>query len=211
MKALEVLRTRKSVRKFKAQAIPKEDIQELLSLATQAPSGKNAQNWHFVVVSNPETIQAMAKAVEDRADYLGQFAETDKDRKFLKMVKYFTVFRNAPTVVMMFASGYPASGLELLKASGASSAEIHDLLRPAPGIQNVAAAMENFLLAAHAKGYGGCWMTGPNFAAKEMVAAAGIDLPGFDFVCMTPLGIPEESAGISPPRKPLEEVITWID
>jgi nitroreductase len=34
-------------------------------------------------------------------------------------------------------------------------------LRPNPGLQSVAAAIEHMLLAAHALGYGSCWMTGP--------------------------------------------------
>ncbi len=46
--------------------------------------------------------------------------------------------------------------------------EIHTLLKPSPGVQNVAAAMENLLLAAANMGYGGCWMTGPNYASEEI-------------------------------------------
>ena len=79
-----------------------------------------------------------------------------------------------------------------------------------PGIQNVSAAMENMLLAAAALGYGSCWMTGPTFAAKEISACVGFAKEGYQLLAITPLGLPATSSG-SPPRKALEEVVTFID
>ncbi len=46
-----------------------------------------------------DMIEKMAKAVEDRNIKLSEYAESDADRKFSKMIKYHTVFRNAPVVI----------------------------------------------------------------------------------------------------------------
>ncbi len=118
-------------------------------------------------------IEKMAKAVEDRNIKLSEYAESDADRKFSKMIKYHTVFRNAPVVILVFSGPYPATGLNLIKASGADMDEIHAFLKPAPGIQNIGAAMQNLQLAAAHMGYGGCWMTGCNYAAKQIEDIVG--------------------------------------
>lgn len=211
MNTLDFFSKRHSVRKFKDEQVPKEDIEKIIKAATLAPSGKNVQNWHFVVVRNKELIDKMAKAVEDRNLYLSEYAETDQDRKFSKMIKYHTVFRNAPTVILVFAGPYPATGLNLIKASGADMDEIHSFLKPSPGIQNIGAAMQNLLLATADLGYGGCWMTGCNYASKQIEEIVGFEKEGYYLACMTPIGIPEAATHTSPPRNPLEEVMTIIE
>ncbi len=211
MSAIEVIGKRHSVRKFTDAPVPQEDIEKMIKAATLAPSGKNVQNWHFVVIKNQQMIQDMAKAVEARNIELSGFAETDQDRKFSKMIKYHTVFKNAPVVILVYVGPYPASGLELIKASGASMDEIHTFLKPSPGIQNIGAAMQNLQLAAADMGYGGCWMTGCNYAAKQIEEVVGFSKEGYQLACMTPIGVPENTSQMSPPRKPVEEVMTVIE
>ncbi|GEL13312.1 nitroreductase [Lapidilactobacillus concavus DSM 17758] len=51
----EVLLGRQSVRRFDSSVkIPREELQEMISEATSAPSACNLQSWHFVVVETPE-------------------------------------------------------------------------------------------------------------------------------------------------------------
>ncbi|WP_073152350.1 nitroreductase family protein [Paramaledivibacter caminithermalis] len=212
MKKLEFIYKRHSIRKFKNVEIPNEDIRELIKAATYAPSGKNLQNWHFVVIKNKEKIEEIAKIVERKNAELASYtSDEDLKKNFTKYVKYHTVFRNAPVLVLVYAGPYPSTGLEFLKEKGASKEEIHRLLRPSAGIQNIAAAMENLLLAAANMGYGGCWMTGPNYASKEIEEYVGFNKEGFFLAALTPLGVPEESELKSPKRKPVDEVLTIIE
>ncbi len=44
---LNIISTRRSVRKFRKEDIPDLDIQKLIWTATMAPSGGNSQPWHF--------------------------------------------------------------------------------------------------------------------------------------------------------------------
>ncbi len=52
MDALEVIRTRRSIRKYLDRPVPGELIQKLLAAAMQAPSARNQQPWQFVVIDD---------------------------------------------------------------------------------------------------------------------------------------------------------------
>ncbi len=211
MSNLDFIYKRHSVRKFKQEQVPMEDMKEMIKAATYAPSGKNVQNWHFVVVRDKEKIQEMANIIEKKHEKVASYTKDENKReKFMKFLKYFTIFKNAPSVVIVYAGEYTATALDLFKEGGASKEEINSLLKPAPGIQNIGAAMENLLLAAANMGYGGCWMTGPNYAKEELSKFIGFEKEGYTFAAMTPIGIPDGDV-ISPPRKNIEEVMTIID
>ena len=48
--------------------VPKELVEECLSLALQAPSGVNSQPWHFIVVTDEEQRRALAALYKDAWD-----------------------------------------------------------------------------------------------------------------------------------------------
>ena len=56
----EVVRVRRSIRKFSARDVPRRIIEELIGAALQAPSSMNGQPWHFVVVRNLQTKARLA-------------------------------------------------------------------------------------------------------------------------------------------------------
>ncbi len=209
MGKLDFIYQRKSVRAFQATTISEEDLRQILAAATQAPSGKNIQNWHFVVIRSRQKIVEITKIVEDKNAQMAAFLTEEKARSFRGLLPYYTVFREAPVLVLAYGGPYPASDLQ-----GCTEPRVMEAAKTAqmarPGIQNVAAAMENLLLAAAVLGYGGCWMTGPTFAAQEISACVGFAKEGYQLLAMTPLGVPANALG-SPPRKALKEVVTFID
>lgn len=212
MNNLDFIYKRHSVRKFKNEDVPLDHIREIIKAATYAPSGKNLQNWHFVVVKNKEKLDGMALTIEKKAhEMVDSINDEELKTGFLKYLKYATVFKNAPVAILIFAGPYPSTGLEILKAKGASNEEIHQLLRPSPGIQNIGAATQNLMLAAANMGYGTCWMTSANFASKELSEFIGFEKEGYYLAAITPLGVPEESELTSPARKPIDEIMTIIE
>lgn len=71
---LEIMRTRRSVRKYNAQEISNEDTKKILSAALLAPSGHSKYPCEFIVIKNRETLEKMshcrvgvAKMLEDAA------------------------------------------------------------------------------------------------------------------------------------------------
>ena len=51
---LELVKKRRSIRRFKPDPIPDESIDKIIEVARWAPSGFNMQPWEFVVVKKPE-------------------------------------------------------------------------------------------------------------------------------------------------------------
>ena len=54
MDVKEAIEKRHSVRAYSSKEVPVELVNELLEAAKSAPSGNNAQPWHFVVVKSEE-------------------------------------------------------------------------------------------------------------------------------------------------------------
>ncbi len=52
MDAMDAILSRRSTRRYTADAVPEEVIDELLKAAMSAPSASNEQPWHFVVADN---------------------------------------------------------------------------------------------------------------------------------------------------------------
>lgn len=212
MNVLEAIYARKSVRKFKDEVVPKEDILKMLEAATQAPSPKHQQNWNFVVLTNREIINKMADIVTKSHENLGEIAKTEKDKKIhMSVIKYYTCFKNAPVVVMVYGSEYKMIEYKILKENNAPQEVLDMLVSPQSAAQGIGSAVENFLLAATEMGYGTCYMTGPTHAKTQIEELIGFDKPGFELMSMISLGVAEENTHPKPPRKPIEEVVTFID
>lgn len=61
MDAMDAILSRRSVRQYTAQPVPDEVIRELLKAAMSAPSAGNEQPWHFVVIDDRRTLDAIPK------------------------------------------------------------------------------------------------------------------------------------------------------
>lgn len=59
---MEVIRQRRSIRKYKPDAVPEDKINYILEAARLAPSWGNSQCWKFVVVTDPKVKEEVAKA-----------------------------------------------------------------------------------------------------------------------------------------------------
>ena len=62
MDALEAIRKRRSVREYTGNAIPREDLENIVDAARLAPTGWNRQPWDFIVITDKEMIQKLKVA-----------------------------------------------------------------------------------------------------------------------------------------------------
>lgn len=62
MEFFEVLRKRRSVRRFQDKPVPKKLVEKLLEAAFLSPSSFNKRPWHFIVVDDREKLLALSKA-----------------------------------------------------------------------------------------------------------------------------------------------------
>ncbi len=59
MDALEAIRTRRSVRQYTGEKIPRADLETLVDAARLAPTGSNKQPWDFIVVTDEAMINQL--------------------------------------------------------------------------------------------------------------------------------------------------------
>ena len=69
MDAIECLLTRRSCRSFSTKEVEKEKLDTILKCATYAPSGKNMQSWHFIVVSNQEVLNEISNFIRQELQF----------------------------------------------------------------------------------------------------------------------------------------------
>ncbi|MGD8237776.1 MAG: nitroreductase family protein [Armatimonadota bacterium] len=62
MDTIQAITDRRSVRKYKQDAVNDEDLRTILEAGRQAPSGGNRQPWEFVIVTDDELKQKVADA-----------------------------------------------------------------------------------------------------------------------------------------------------
>lgn len=81
MEILEAIRNRRSIRSFKPDPVPRKVLEELLDACRWAPSGRNAQPWHFAVLGGKVLDAAKAKLEEKaKASWDGRaFANVNPD------------------------------------------------------------------------------------------------------------------------------------
>jgi len=62
MEFYEVIKKRKSVRKYKSDPIPQDVLDRILEAGRIAPSAKNIQPWRFIVVKDPAIKKKIGEA-----------------------------------------------------------------------------------------------------------------------------------------------------
>jgi len=199
---LELVRSRRTVRRFRSDAVSRELLGTLLEAAVWAPSAGNRQDWHFTVVTSETTRREMARRVQGRwkaiVDSCRGGALQDEIERY---AKNFDWFGAAPAVVAVSAKRAESFVTHLL---GDSTAEV-----VAGSRASAAMAAQNILLAAHSLGLAGCCLTGPLAAGQELGRLLELDRRK-ELVCLIALGYPAEMPP-PPSRRPMEEVARFVE
>lgn len=184
MDVFEAIRNRRSIRHYKNDPVDEKTVNAVLEAAHWAPSWSNMQCWRFIVVHDPRIKGEISETL----------VKVMVDNEWVENAAASSV-RQAPVLIVLCA--------ELGKAGFRSDG------RPTTDkgeywfMFDVALAMENLVLAAHALGLGTVIVGG--FDAGKV--AKILEVPaGFAVVTMTPLGFPDHKGQISP-RKELSEVL----
>jgi nitroreductase len=78
MDCLDVIYTRRAIRKYTDKKVSDELIEKLLKAGMSGPSAVNEQPWHFIVVKDKKLLEGIPKA--------SQFAQMAKDAAFAIIV-----------------------------------------------------------------------------------------------------------------------------
>ena len=69
---IELLRKRRSIRKFTPENVEPEKIEILKKAVLMSPSGKRLNEWEFIVVQNKNTIKSLSECKEHGAELIAQ-------------------------------------------------------------------------------------------------------------------------------------------
>jgi F420 biosynthesis protein FbiB-like protein len=189
------LESRRSVRRFRPEPVPTDQLRRILAAATWAPSAHNRQPWRFAVLTSPEAKACLAEALaeEFRRDLLADgLSEEEVD---LQLSRSRLRITGAPVAILLCLD--PASG-DTYRDERRKQAEA------LMGVQSVALAGGQLLLAAHAEGLGGVWMCAPLFACEA--AQSALKLPAaWQPQALLLLGYPAQIPAPRP-RRPLDEI-----
>ena len=67
---IDILRTRRSIRKYEKKAIHKESLEVLKEALLRCPSSRGINPWMFVFVDDPELLKLLAQAKEHGSSFL---------------------------------------------------------------------------------------------------------------------------------------------
>lgn len=192
----DAMKGRQSIRRFKKEPVPKEKILAMAAAAAEAPSAGNTRNYRFIVVQDPALLTQMRGIVDEILSRVTGKPPTGK-------ITYHNLFAAAPAAVCVVGTPYESATDRQLRAK---DPERHRVRRwnVNPGLQSVAAAVTQFLLAAHGLGYGSCWMTGPLVAKAELESSLAL-APPEELLAIIALGIPD-TVTPKPAREAPEEI-----
>lgn len=195
MEFFEVIRKRRSIRRFKPDTIPREDILKILDAANWAPSALNLQPWEFMVVyGNKKSM--LGGNYGKIVDHYTKDWEIAPDKAFMprqEFIQFANVYGGAPVIIIVLVEAHEDSKYQ--KAF----------------IESASAAMENMLLAATALGLGGCWMTGPLDDEKYLREVLAIP-DDREIVAVSPLGYPLSIPAARPRLDPeLTRKVIWLE
>jgi len=67
MDVYEAIRSRRSIRAYKSDTVPREALDRILEAARLAPSARNRQEWRFIVVTDKQKIAELAEAANGQS------------------------------------------------------------------------------------------------------------------------------------------------
>jgi coenzyme F420-0:L-glutamate ligase/coenzyme F420-1:gamma-L-glutamate ligase len=182
---------RRSIRQFALQPVEPALVEEIIAAACLAPAPHHSRPWRFVILS-PDARVTLTDAMGERwrQDLERDGVPETRIRRLLDRSRA----RLAAAPVLILA------------------AVVGDARRPWPDqrrqraeelmfVQSLGAAIQNLMLAAHARGLGSYWLSAPLFCPDAVRLA--LDLPSdFEPQALIALGYPKQGLRL-PPRPPL--------
>ncbi|GAC1304968.1 MAG: NAD(P)H nitroreductase [Vulcanimicrobiaceae bacterium] len=175
MDAIEAIRTRRSVGKV-AGDLTDADVRELVDLALCAPNHKATAPWRFTIVRGDARVR-LGRLWADVAA-TGPLPPGVERPAFLE--KEARKATRAPVIVVT------------------STRTDEDPVVAAEDFAATAAATQNVLLGAHARGFGAVWRTGAMAYHAEVKAFLGLD-PRDRIVAFIYIGVPAMGAPATRP------------
>lgn len=220
--------SRMSARAFTPQVVAKTDIEEMLSVASRAPSGTNCQPWRVYVLTgnSRDTLVDKVCAAHDAIR-----AEPALASEYVEEYDYYPQKWVSPYIDRRRENGWGLYGL--LGIGKADKDKMHaqqqrnfrffdapvglmftvDRVMGRGSLVDYGAFMQNIMVAARGRGLHTCPQAAWNGFAKIIMPHIGAG-PEEMLVCGMALGYADEAALVNTfhtPRVPVQDFTTWLD
>lgn len=191
----QLIRSRKSIRKYKKDLPPREVLDRVLEAGMHAPSGKNRQNWRFFVVTGKKRDEYLAYSQKSWLGIKDILQKRLKPSLYEFTERFFYTLGDAPVVIFCYSHNTPDE-------------------RYHTSIGSVYMAAENINLACLVEGLGSCTMGAPLEIREEVDRFLGVtELPEYmagelELLCAITVGYPDHD----PPKaaRQTEGRVTWL-
>jgi nitroreductase len=114
---LELVKERRTIRRFKPGPIPDEYVEKIIEAARWAPSGYNSQPWEFVVLKDKKIIETIMQGMDDYWA-ISRKAETYREPWMRQAMHPWLDpemdFRHAPVYIIIFGDTRTQDGLPMM-------------------------------------------------------------------------------------------------
>jgi nitroreductase len=199
---MEVVRNRMTNREFVADyKVPANHFEMILDAARHSPSGANAQPWHYIIVNDPASREALTQC----------FLDEQQRRAKLKMgfpTPNYRGVRTAPGLIVVccdyrFTRAFP------VLLDGSAEDKFYQQNAERILLQSVAASTMSAHLAAAALGYAVWWITaiGQEDIQAKMRPLLGVPdgISIIDVMCFGPPLKPSYKRW----KKTLKQIMNW--
>ena len=135
---LDLIKTRRSTRKYLDRPVPRELLEQIVEAGRYAPSGGNNQTGHFLVVTDPAVLARLAEMAQEAFAGMEVMENTYRSLAFaIQAAKRggYVFHYHAPTLII-----------------AANKKDYGNTMA------NTACALENMMLMANALDLGSCWI-----------------------------------------------------
>lgn len=186
----EVIKNRRSVRKFKNTPIPEEHLQKILDAARLAPTAGNQQPVKLVVIRDAAKIEELKKeCISNSIDGIKKRknpSEQELEQQQKKVEEYFNGLLAAPVQIVVLTDN---------KSTW-----------PDYNLKDGTLAAGYLILSARALGYGSVFITD---SVSEEITKKVCHIPDqYSRICFIPVGIPEAWPEY-PEKKKLDELVVY--
>ncbi|HEX9597233.1 MAG TPA: nitroreductase family protein [Anaerolineales bacterium] len=189
------LRSRQSARRFRPEKVPAETLQRVLETATWAPNAHNRQPWRFVQLLSIESRNSLTGAMSAQFEAALRSEGLSAEAIAAQVRRSRDRLLEAPEAVLLCLD---ADVLDKYQDEGRTRGEF------LMGVQSVALAGGQLLLAAHAEGLAGVWICAPLFTPEAVQQA--LKLPaGWQAQGLILLGYPAKQTEAKT-RRPISDI-----
>jgi nitroreductase len=206
----QLLTTTRSVRKRLdfSRPVEPEIIRECLEIALQAPTGSNAQHWHFIVVTDAEKRKALGE-INKRAFYIyRKDADAANAKRYANKPERLQTQKrivDSSTYLADHMGEVPVLVIPCIRGRLEGAATVGQ----AGSWGSILPATWSFMLAARARGLGSAWTTLHLMFEQEAAEVLGIPYEKITQAALIPVAYTQGTDFKPAPREPLDTVLHW--